>query len=298
MSVLLSEPVQVLVCINVLLGLSLLFPFMTGVWSLGMPGFMALGAYASAYCSTTLEWPLATSITAGGIAATVGTVPFGLLALRIRGIYLAIATLAAAELITLFFSHFPPLGGVMGISGMPPIGASAVLALTLAGFALAVWIYRSRLGKAMAAVGSNPTIASCTALDASLLQLTALAIGGVFAGLAGGIFAHYYSFIAPSNFDFSRTVDILLFLVTGGLTPLGAVFGSAVLTLVPQYISGLEVWAPALYGAIVIVVMAVLPDGIFPRNRLKSLIRRILPATPRKQTSFPSRSRLPERVSP
>lgn len=296
MSILLSEPVQVLVCINILLTLSLLFPFMTGVWSLGMPGFLALGAYASAFCSKMLEWPLATSILIGTLAGTLGTIPFGLLALRIRGIYLAIATLAAAELTTLFFSHFSPLGGVMGFAGIPPIDASAVVSLTLVGFAAAVWIYRSRLGEAMIAAGSSPTIASCTALNVPFLQLTALAIGGAFAGLAGGMFAHYYSFIAPSNFGFSRTVDILLFLVAGGLTPLGAVFGSAVLTLVPQYFARLEIWAPALYGLVVIVIMGVLPTGIFPRNRFRSLSR-LVPAALRKRASASGCS-LPKQVLP
>lgn len=297
MSALLSEPVQVLVCINILLTLSLLFPFITGVWSLGMSGFMALGAYAASYCSTTLGWSLAASILIGTVTAIVGTIPFGLLALRIRAIYLAIATLSAAELITLFFSHSSPLGGVMGFAGMSPIETSAVISLTLASFAVAVWIFRSRLGKAMIAVGSSPTIAYCTALNVPLLQLTALAIGGAFAGLAGGIFAHYYSFIAPSNFGFNRTVDILLFLVAGGLTPLGAAFGSTVLTLVPQYVGGLDVWAPALYGVVVIVIMAILPDGIFPRNRSRSLVRRLIPGLPHTNTAASGRSNVTEQVS-
>lgn len=272
-SVLSSEPVHVLISINILLTLSLLFPFVAGVWSLGMPGFMALGAYGSAWFSTSLGWPLWASLIVGTLVATVGTLPFGLLTLRARGIYLAIATLSAAELIILFFSHFEPTGGVMGFTGMPYIESEWVILLTVLGFVVAIWIYRSRFGQMMIAVESDPTVAACNAIPVTFIQLTALALGGAFAGLAGGLFAHYYSFIAPGNFGFHRTIDALLFLVAGGLTPLGAFFGSSVLSLVPQFASGLEVWAPAFYAVIVILIIAILQDGIFPRNRIRGMVQ-------------------------
>jgi branched-chain amino acid transport system permease protein len=188
--------------------------------------------------------------------------------LRIRGIYLAIATLAAAELITLFFSHFQLTGGVMGYTGMPYLEVRWLLVLTLAILAVSIWIYHSRLGKAMQAVGSDPVVAACNGINVPFVQLLSLGIGGAFAGLAGACFAHFYSFIAPANFAFHRTVDILMFLVTGGLTPLGALVGSTVLTLVPQYVTVLERWAPAVYGVIVMIMMAWMPSGLLPPNRL------------------------------
>ena len=286
MGVLLSEPVQALVGINVLLTLSLLFPFVAGVWSLGLPGFMAFGAYVAAWSSVTGHLPVPVAIALGALGGGAVSLPFGLLALRIRGIYLAISTLAAAELITLFFSHFKPTGAVMGFTGMPYIEPHWIVVIALGGFALSVWVYRSRLGKAFIAVGSDPTVAACNGLNVPALQLLALALSGAFAGLAGGIFGHYYSFIAPNNFGFSRTIDILLFLVAGGFTPLGAVVGSTFLTLLPQYITALETWAPALYGLIVIVVMAVSPDGLLPKNRLSALMARLQPPAgrPRRGT--------------
>src|SRR5690606_5530736 len=242
----LSDPVQALVSINLILTLSLLFPFVAGVWSLGLPGFMAVGAYTAAWCSTNMGLPITASLAIGVVASAAISIPFGLLALRIHGIYLAIATLAAAELITLFFSHFEPTGGVMGFAGIPYIDAYwAVIAAALM-FLLSLLIYRSRFGKALFAVGSDPIVANCNGLNVPMLQMLALAIGAGLAGLAGGLFSHYYSFISPSNFQFSRTVDILLFLVAGGLTPLGSLVGSFTLTLVPQLSSALETWAPAL----------------------------------------------------
>lgn len=299
MGVLTSEPVQVLISINVLLTLSLLFPFVTGVWSLGLPGFMCMGAYASSIATVHLGLPVAAGLALGVVAGAVVTLPFGLLTLRVQGIYLSIATLAAAELITLFFSHYELTGGVMGYTGMPYLDAPIVLGLAVGMVLLSLAIYRSQLGKALIAAGSDPMVASCNGLNVPALRLTALMIGGALAGLAGGIFAHYYSFISPGNFGFNRTVDILLFLVAGGFTPLGAVFGSATLTLVPQFITALESWAPALYGAIVIAIMAVVPDGIFPKNRLSRvagvLMRKPAAArTPTPPLAFANAARPPD----
>jgi branched-chain amino acid transport system permease protein len=280
MEVLLSEPVQAIVAINVLLCLSLLFPFVAGVWSLGLPGFMAVGAYAGAWLSTSAGWPVWATLAISAASGAAVTLPFGLLALRIRGIYLAIATLAAAELTLLFFSHFKPTGAVMGLTGMPYLDSRWIVLLAALSFALSAWLYCTRFGKALQAAGSDPVVASCHGLNVPVLQLCALALGGAFAGLAGGCFAHFYSFIAPNNFSFHRTVDILMFLVIGGFTPVGAALGSSVLTLIPQFVAGLEKWAPALYGAIALAMAAFMPAGLVPKNRFASLLRRRRPAQP------------------
>lgn len=271
MNFLFTEPVQALVAINLLLTVSLLFPFAAGIWSLGLPGFMAVGAYASAYTSSVLGWPLPLALLTGMLAGMLSTFPVGLLALRTRGIYLSIATLAETELISLFFSHFGPTGGVMGMSGMQFLSEKILLLAAAIALLVAVWLFSSRLGKAMIAAGSDPMVASCNGLNVPAIQLGALALSGVFAGLAGGLFAHYYSFISPTNFSAARVVDILMFLVVGGVTPLGAAVGSVVLSLIPQLSAGLEKWAPAIYGVIVMVTMGFLPDGVFPKNRLPAL---------------------------
>lgn len=273
MDLFLSEPIQALVAINVLLTLSLLFPFATGVWSLGMPGFMAIGAYGSSWLTVTYGWPIAPALCVGAAAGAFATLPFAMLTLRIREIYLAIATLAAAELILLFFSHFKPTGAVMGLTGMPFLETRWVVALALAAIALSSLIYNSRFGKALVAVGSDPIVASCHGLNVPALQFTALAIGGALAGLAGGCFAHYYSFIGPSNFGFNRTTDILMFLVVGGFTPLGALLGASVLTIIPQVVTSLEKWAPALYGVIVLIMAIYMPAGLLPKNRITGWLR-------------------------
>ena len=269
-----SEPVQALVAINLLLTLSLLFPFASGVWSLGMSGFMATGAYAAGYATTVWGWGPAPAIALGALAGCISTLPVGLLATRVRGIYLSIATLAEAELIILFFAHFEPTGDVMGMTGMPYVGAGPIVLCAVAALALSAWLFAARLGKALIAAGSDPVIASCCAVNVPAVRAACLAISGVLAGLAGGFFAHFYSFISPANFAASRVVDDLMFLVVGGLTPLGAAMGAIGLTLLPQVSGGLELWAPATYGLVVIVTMAVAPGGLFPKNRLAGLVRR------------------------
>jgi branched-chain amino acid transport system permease protein len=277
----LSDPVQALVSINLILTLSLLFPFVAGVWSLGLPGFMAVGAYVASWCSTNAGMPILAGVSLGVVASVIVSIPFGLLALRIRGIYLAIATLAAAELIMLFFSHFEPTGGVMGFAGIPYIEAYWLVIAAVIVLILSTFLYRAKVGKAFYAVGADPVVASCNGLNVPMLQMLALAIGAGLAGLAGGLFSHYYSFISPGNFQFSRTVDILLFLVAGGLTPLGALAGSFTLTLVPQLSAALETWAPALYAVVVILIMTFMPGGVFPKNRWTTLFgRRSKPGHP------------------
>jgi branched-chain amino acid transport system permease protein len=272
-----SEPVQALVAINLLLTLSLLFPFAAGVWSLGMSGFMAAGAYAAGYATTVLGWDPAPAIALGAGAGLLSTAPVGLLATRVRGIYLSIATLAEAELIILFFSHFEPTGDVMGMTGMPYVSAGPIVASAVVALALAAWLFAAPIGKALIAAGSDPVIASCSAVNVPAIRAVSLAIGGLLAGLAGGFYAHFYSFISPANFAATRVVDDLMFLVVGGLTPLGAAVGAIGLTLLPQVSRGLELWAPAIYGVIVILTMAIVPDGLFPKNRLVTLWRRAIP---------------------
>jgi branched-chain amino acid transport system permease protein len=272
--VLLSEPVQALVAINVLLTLSLLFPFATGVWSLGMPGFMAVGAYLASWLTMNAGWSMPAALAAATLAGALMTLPFALLTLRIRDIYLAIATLAAAELIVLFFSHFKPTGAVMGLTGMPFLETRWLVMLVVGVLILCSWLFNSRWGKSLVAVGTDPVVAACHGLNVPALQFASLAVGGALAGLAGACFAHYYSFISPTNFGFHRTTTILMFLVVGGLTPMGALVGAAVLTLLPQVITSVEDWAPALYGAIVLLMAIVMPAGLLPKNRLPQLARR------------------------
>ena len=148
-----------------------------------------------------------------------------------------------------------------------------IVGLAVAAIALASLLYNSRFGKALVAVGSDPVVASCHGLNVPALQFTALAIGGALAGLAGGCFAHYYSFISPANFGFHRTTDILMFLVVGGLTPLGAVLGAIVLSVIPQVVTSLEKWAPALYGVIVLLMAIYMPAGLLPKNRITGWLR-------------------------
>ena len=269
-----SEPLQALVAINLLLTLSLLFPFAAGVWSLGMSGFMATGAYTAGYATTEWGWSPAPAIGLGALAGMVSTLPVGLLATRVRGIYLSIATLAEAELIILFFSHFEPTGDVMGMAGIPYVAAEPIVLCAAAALAVSAWLFAARFGMALIAAGSDPMIASCCAVNVPAVRAAALALSGILAGLAGGFFAHYYSFISPANFAASRVVDDLMFLVVGGLSPLGAAVGAIGLTLLPQISGGLELWAPAIYGVVVVATMAVLPDGLLPKNRLAGLWRR------------------------
>lgn len=276
MDVLASGPVQVSILIDILLTLSLLFPFLAGVWSIGMPGFMCIGAYVAAVATTEYGVSVGVAIVISALAAMAACLPFALLAFRIRHIYLAIATLSASELILLFFSHSERFGGVGGYVGMPYLPVGTIALVTLIIVALCFLIYLSRFGTAIAAAGIDPLVASCNGVNVRLTQMLALLIGAALGGIGGALYAHYYGFISPATFGFHLTANILMFLVIGGLTPQGAIIGAAILGFIPQYITGLKAWAPALYAAVLILSVAFAPAGLLPRRafaRLASKLR-------------------------
>src|SRR3954452_1149306 len=160
------ESILIFTGINIVLALSLYLPISAGLLSLGQGGFMAIGAYASAYLTTELHWPFAVALLSGGLAA--GAVGFlvGVPSLRIKGVYLVILTMGFGEIVRVFFLNFEPtgaasgLGGISGHTTLPLLGA--IVFLLLAGF----WqLRRSRIGRAIAAVREDELAAEITGIN-------------------------------------------------------------------------------------------------------------------------------------
>ena len=272
------EDVLVQLGINVILALSLYFPLSAGQLSLGQGGFMAIGAYLASWLTATLGWPWPLAFAAAAAAAGLVGALVGLPALRVRGIYLVLLTMAFGEIVRVFFLNFGPTGAAQGFRGMPfvtTLPLVAVLAVAVA--ILAARTAASRMGRAFAAINRDELAAEVMGIDVTRAKLASFTVGAVVAGLAGALWAHYVQFIEPEEFGFARSVMPFTFVVVGGLqTFWGSLVGAAVLTLLPEWLRFLKEWRLALYGVAMLAVMIVRPQGLVD-HRLVEAVRRLLP---------------------
>jgi len=272
------EDVLIQLGINVILALSLYFPLSAGQLSLGQGGFMAIGAYLASWLTATQGWPWPLAFAAGAIAAGLVGALVGLPALRVRGIYLVLLTMAFGEIVRVFFLNFGPTGAAQGFRGMPfvtTLPLVAVLAVLIA--ILAARTDASRMGRAFAAINRDELAAEVMGIDITRAKLASFTVGAVVAGLAGALWAHYVQFIEPEEFGFARSVMPFTFVVVGGLqTFWGSLVGAAVLTLLPEWLRFLKEWRLALYGVAMLAVMIVRPQGLVD-HRLVEAVRRLLP---------------------
>jgi len=264
--------------INMILALSLYFPLAAGQLSLGQGGFMAVGAYSASWLTVAMGWPWPVAFAAAAaVAALIGAV-VGLPALRVKGIYLVLMTMAFGEIVRVFFLNFSPTGAAQGYRGMGFVttlplaaGLAAVVAI------LASRTARSRVGRALEAVRTDELAADVIGVDVTRVKLMVFAIGAGVAGLAGALWAHYAQFIDPEEFGLHRSIMPFTFIVVGGIeTYWGAIVGATVLTLLPEWLRFLKEWRLALYGVAMLAVMIVRPQGLID-HRLVEAVRRLLP---------------------
>ncbi len=266
-----AEEVLIQLGINLILALSLYFPLSAGQLSLGQAGFMAIGAYVASWLTAVMAWPWPPAFAAGIVVAGVVGALVGLPALRVRGIYLVLLTLAFGEIVRVFFLNFEPTGAAQGLRGMPYVTTLPVVAVTAAVVTwLAARTAHSRMGRAFAAIKVDEMAAEVIGIDVTRAKLVSFAVGAAVAGLAGALEAHYIQFIEPEEFGFGRSVMPFMFVVVGGLeTFWGALVGSAVLTLLPEWLRFLKEWRLAFYGLMVMAVMIVRPQGLVDRRLIE-----------------------------
>lgn len=260
--------------IGVMLALSLnLVNGCAGQFSLGHAGFMAVGAYVSAWL-TTLS-PLAPylvgglgsggAILMGGVLAGVAGYVVGLPSLRLKGDYLAIVTLGFGEIIRIIFLNIPAVGGPRGLPGIPRV-SNLFWVYLWAGVTFLV-LYRlvcSSYGRAILSVREDEIAAQSMGIDVAHYKVVAFVISSFFAGVAGGLFAHYQGFIDPATFNFNRSVEAVIMVVLGGMGSLsGAVVGGILVTLLPEVLRAFETYRMVLFSLLLVVMMLVRPMGIF-----------------------------------
>lgn len=257
--------------INALLALSMYVTLAAGQLSLANAAFLGIGAYTSALLSVKTSAPFPVALLAGMLAPALVAIPLGLPLLRLRGVFLAIATISFGEVVRIVALNWSLTGGALGLGGIPQKTRFWQILLAL-GFGLYLfWRLRdSRLGYAFAAIRADEGAARTMGIDASAHKLIAFVLSAAIAGLAGGLSAHYIFFISPSAYGFSRAVEVLVYAIVGGVTSfVGPVLGAWLITLIPEYLRnnkpfGIAPGPATLFanGAILLAIMLFLPNGL------------------------------------
>lgn len=265
------ETVLVMLSINVILAYAAFLPLSAGQVNLGIAGLMAVGAYASAVSGA--EWGLPPLLAVGLGMAMAGAVSFVLAfpILRTRGIYMALATLALCECISGIVINTQALGGAAGypVAGYIEMGWIAGAAvLTCVSVYL---LFQTRVGLCLVAVDDDERVADLLGVDVRAVRVAAFTLGGALAGLAGGLYAHYFSFIEGQYFSVLLSVFVVLYVLLGGAkTLIGPFVGAVVFTVLPELLRMGNEWRYAAFALVVIVIMAVRPYGLFvPSTRTR-----------------------------
>jgi len=267
-----SESVLALLGVNILMGWSFYMMFLSGQLSFGNAGFMALGAYSSGIVTAKLHLPLALGLV---VAVAVGAL-FGWLvgvpALRIRGVYLAMATIGFGFLVQDLFENVEYTGAQTGFYGMVGTSLPLLYGLVLVvGIAL-LRLQGSRLARALQAVREHEVVASTLGLRSTYLKLLSFSAGAAIAALSGALYAHYTSFISPELFGFFASIQPAFYLAIGGSqTVLGPVLGAAIITLLPEYLQPLQSWRGLAFGLVVILMIAIRPQGLLTAGMFTKL---------------------------
>jgi branched-chain amino acid transport system permease protein len=267
--------------INIILAVSLnLVNGYTGQFSLGHAGFMSVGAYLSAAITilvgpkllgesggTALQQGLLFlgALVVGGLGSATAGLAVGIPSLRLKGDYLALVTLGFGEIIRVVFQNVDALGGALGLNGIPDyttvFWVYSFAALTV--FTV-VCLIRSTYGRGFIATHDDEIASEAVGLNTTRYKIVAFVVGAFFAGVAGGLYGHFKLTITPTGFDFSKSIEIVVMVILGGMgnTP-GVILAAILLTILPELLRSVEQYRMVLYSLLLIVLMLVRPKGLF-----------------------------------
>jgi branched-chain amino acid transport system permease protein len=267
--------------INIILAVSLnLVNGYTGQFSLGHAGFMSVGAYLAAAISvfvgprllgdsggTALGQGLLflAALVTGGCAAALAGLAVGVPSLRLKGDYLALVTLGFGEIIRVIFQNFEPLGGALGLNGIPAY-TTIFWVLALVGLTVFVvtCLVHSTYGRGFLATHDDEIAAEAVGLNTTRYKIVAFVIGAFFAGTAGGLYGHFKMTITPTGFDFTKSIEIVVMVILGGMgNTLGVILAAILLTLLPELLRPIAEYRMIIYSLMLIVLMLARPQGLF-----------------------------------
>ncbi len=283
---------RILIAVVAATGLNVLTGF-TGQISLGNAAFLAVGAYSTAFLSGRLELPFLVVIPAAGVMTALVGMIFGIPSLRLKGLYLAVATLAAHFVIEFTASHWDAVtGGVNGISvPSPKLGSFEIdgdkqlyyliLPLTVVLLLFAKNLFRTKTGKAFVAIRDQDISAEVMGVNVFKYKLLSFGVSSFYVGVAGSLLAYHAKIISPENFPIAVAIDYLGMIIIGGLgSILGSILGAVFITLLPEILrvgtGALSDTFPALedlfaplktgvFGLAIVLFLLFEPDGMAAR---------------------------------
>lgn len=279
--------------LHILLGLSAYAILMTGQLSFGQQGFFGISAYLSAIATTLWGWSLTPALLLGAIVSGGIAVMVGFPTLRLRGIYFSVATFAFGEMVRHVFLNLkvqkldPALGLLVGpdqAQGFPHITylqrhgwthgdylwlVYGVVVLATVSFSV---LERSKLGARLRAVEEDDQAAAMVGINVTALKVLAFALSGLVAGIGGGLYAHYTTFVSPEYFGLGLAISAVAYPMIGGLgTFVGPLVGAAFLIFLTEFLRILHGYRMIVYGGLIVLTMIFRPRGLLDEALLLKL---------------------------
>jgi branched-chain amino acid transport system permease protein len=274
--------IMTLAGINIILAVSLnLINGFTGQFSIGHAGFMAIGAYSSAFLSVTFgarmertlsmlpDGPrrgavLLLALAVGALLSAVAGFLVGVPSLRLRGDYLAIVTLGFGEIIRVFILNIDAIGGARGYSGIPKYANFGwVYFFAVASIVLVFRVVRSSFGRTLLAVREDEIAAEAMGVDTTRAKVISFVVSAAMAGVAGGLFAHYLMYIHTNSFTFLKSIEIIIMIVIGGLGSIsGSVLGAVLYIGLTEILRWAQQFRMVVFSLLLILIMIFRPQGI------------------------------------
>lgn len=311
--------------INVLLAYSVYASYMTGQVSIGQAAFFGIGAYTAASLTSLVGTDLATAVLVGGLAGMVASLFVGIPTLRLKGYYLTIATVAFAEATRVVLHNLrygrPRPTGAVGDTWQGPDGPVGfrhinylnehgistldymliVWCVVLAVIVLFVVIERSRLGRIFRIIEEDQIVAKAIGINVATMKVAAFALGGLLAGVGGGLYAHLMTFIAGDDFKIHLSVLVLAYVVIGGgQTMWGPLLGATIFTILPEVSRPLKDFRLEIFGLLMLLVMLFRPTGLISAANIRhwALGRRLRALAERARSCLERRPLPRERPAP
>lgn len=266
----------ILILINIILAVSLNVTVgCLGQITLGHAGFMSVGAYASALLTkhalvSGISGYLIALLVGGLVAGIIGFI-IGIPALRLNGDYLAIITLAFGEIIRVLIEYFKFTGGAQGLTGIPRFNNfNLIYIISVTSVILMYSIMTSRHGRAILAIREDEIASEASGINTTYYKTFAFVLSAIFAGIAGGIYAHNLGVLGAKQFDYNYSINILVMVVLGGMGSFtGSILSAIVLTILPEALRSFAEYRMIIYPLILIIMMLFRPKGLLGREEFQ-----------------------------
>ncbi|EFG86834.1 amino acid or sugar ABC transport system, permease protein [Clostridium carboxidivorans P7] len=264
------------------LGLNLTTGF-AGQVSLGHAAFYAIGAYTAAILSVKFGCSIWITLPISALVTWIIGAILGLPSLRVKEDFLAVVTMGLGLIIQSLMLNLKITGGPMGIGNIKPVSILGhnfsmfnffileLVIIVILTFTMNRMV-NSRFGRALIAIREDETVADTLGINTTKYKVLAFAIGAMYAGIAGTLFAHYFTYVSPDSFGFTESSIILSMVVIGGLGSIkGSIIGAVILSIAPELLRGLKDYRILIYGLLMVIMMRYRPQGLFGENSILNI---------------------------